>query len=110
MKMVNFSSLLLATALVQPALAAPNDLMPPGASHVRQQIQDVAEFDIAMSPLQVDAFYRRELVKRGWKPGDTVNYGTMLVLDARKPPKGAGRVTIAPIGPGKTHVTVSLSE
>src|SRR5947208_2045243 len=83
---------LLAMALVQQrALAASNDLMPPGASHIQHQIQDVAEFDVALTPLQVDAFYRRELAKRGWKAGDTVSFGTTLVLDARKTPKGVGR-------------------
>src|SRR5881392_653922 len=110
MKRANISWLVLVAAVMQPAFAAPNDLMPPGASHIQHQIQDVAEFDVALTPLQVDAFYRKEFVKRGWKTGDTVSYGTTLVLDARKAPKGAGRVTIAPLGPGKTHVTVSFTE
>jgi hypothetical protein len=100
------------TLLVTPALAAApaGDPVPPGGTNLKHTMQDVTEFDIALSPLQVEAFYRKELAKRGWKPGDTVSYGTTLVLDARKSPKGAGRITIAPIGPGKTHVTVSFTE
>lgn len=98
--------------LATPALAAAStdDPVLPNATHLKHTMQDVTEFDVALSPLQVDAFYRKELAKRGWKPGDTVSYGTTLVLDARKSPKGAGRITIAPIGPGKTHVTVSFIE
>jgi hypothetical protein len=106
------SAIVFNVLLVVPALAAApsGDPVPANAMHLKQTMQDVTEFDVALSPLQVDAFYRHELAKRGWKIGDTVSYGTTLVLDARKPPKGAGRVTIAPIGPGKTHVTVSFTE
>jgi hypothetical protein len=85
-------------------------LLPPGAAHVNRSVEDVVEFDVALSPSKVDAFYRAALTKGGWKPGDTVSYGTTLVLDVRRPPKARGRVTIAPKGNNLTHVTLSLVE
>ena len=94
---------------VAPALAA-EPLLPPGAAHVNRSIEDIVEFDVALTPYQVDAFYRKALAKDGWKPGDTVSYGTTLVLDVQKPPKARGRVTIAPRGNNQTHVTLSLVE
>jgi hypothetical protein len=90
--------------------SAAKDLLPATASHVRHTVDDLTEFDVAMTPLQVDAFYRKALAAKGWKLGDTVNYGTTLVLDFRKAPKAAGRLTVAPTGPGRTHVTLSISQ
>jgi hypothetical protein len=92
-----------------PALAA-DKLIPPGAAHVKRSVEDVTEFDVALTPYKVDAFYRATLSKKGWKPGDTVSYGTTLVLDLHKGAKGAARVTITPKGNNLTHVTLSLSE
>jgi len=98
-----------AALLSAPAFAAGN-LIPPGAAHVRHSVEDVTEFDVALTPYRVDAFYRAALAKQGWKPGDTVSYGTTLVLDLHKPPKGIARVTITPKGNNLTHVTLSLRE
>ena len=101
-----FKSLVLMIAL----LASPAGLAPPEAVHLQHSNDDVTSYDTAMTPSQVDAFVRKALTARGWKAGDSVNYGTTVVVDFRKGAKGAGRVTIAPMGPGRTHVTVSLVE
>jgi hypothetical protein len=107
---MKFAHLLPIVALLTaPALAADN-LIPPGAAHVKRSVEDVTEFDIALTPYKVDAFYRATLSKQGWKPGDTVSYGTTLVLDLHKGTKGVARVTITPKGNNLTHVTLSLSE
>ncbi|HEX2592923.1 MAG TPA: hypothetical protein VHL34_15595 [Rhizomicrobium sp.] len=102
---------LAAIALIAtPALAAASNPLPPGAQRVHRPVEDVTEFDIALTPLQVAAYYRKTLLAAGWKGGDTMSYGTTLVLDVSKAPKSRGRVTIAPLGPGKTHVTVSFTD
>lgn len=101
---------IVALLFATPAYAASNDPLPPGAQHVAHSVEDLTSFDTTLSLSQVDKFYRTELAKRGWKIGDTVSYGTTMVLDVHKPPKAVGRITIAPLGPGKTHVIVSLSE
>jgi hypothetical protein len=92
--------------------AAPNDLVPPGAQHLKHSVQNqtVTEYDSALTPLGVDAFYRKAFAKRGWKPGDSVNYGTTIVLTLSKPPHGVARVTIVPKGYGATHVTLVMAE
>ena len=89
-----------------------NDLVPTGAKHVKNSIQTQAltEYDTSMTPLDVDAFYRKAFAKRGWKPGDTVNYGTTIVLTISKPPHSVARVTVVPRGFGSTHVTLVMSE
>jgi hypothetical protein len=87
--------------------ASPAELAPPGAAHFQHSNDDITSYDTALRPSQVDAFLRKALAARGWTAGDSVNYGTTVVVDFRK---GAGRVTIAPVQPGKTHVTVSLVE
>ena len=95
----------------QAALAKPPaDLVPPAAKQVKSSVEAVTEYDVAMTPYAVDAFYRKAFLKRGWKPGDSVSYGTTLVLYASKPPHGVGRVTITPRGNNSTHVTLSLTD
>jgi hypothetical protein len=92
--------------------AGPNDLVPPGAKHVKNSVQTqlLTEYDTTLTPLDVDTFYRKAFTKRGWKPGDSVNYGTTIVLTLSKPPHSVARVTIVPKGFAFTHVTLVVAE
>ncbi len=101
---------LLTILLAASACAAEPLALPPGASHVRTSAEEITAYDVGLSPGQVDTFYRKTLAARGWQLGDSVNYGTTVVLDAHKGHNERGRVTIAPLGPGLTHVTLSLSQ
>ncbi len=102
--------LVLLAAQTALAAAPPADLVPPKARQVKSSVEAVTEYDVAMTPYAVDAFYRKAFLKRGWKPGDSVSYGTTMVLYASKPPHGVGRVTITPRGNNATHVTLSLTD
>jgi hypothetical protein len=63
--------------LASPAIAASsNDLIPSTlitSRRPRRTDRDRTHCDDA--PLDVDAFIVKAFAKRGWKPGDSVNYG-----------------------------------
>ncbi len=93
--------------LAGPAAAMPPDgLIPEGATRLRDA-NGVTDFDIAMQPNDILAFYRKALTAQGYSLTDDVNTPASISFYFSRGANESGSILIRQ-GIGAMHVTLTL--